>query len=42
MIKLIVVGKIKEKALESLIQDYISGMTDLYAYDEYRRLMAAE
>ncbi|MGK2946409.1 MAG: hypothetical protein ACSLEL_02555 [Candidatus Malihini olakiniferum] len=20
-----------------LIQDYISGMTDLYAYDEYRR-----
>ena len=25
-----------------LIQDYISGMTDLYAYDEYRRLMAAE
>ncbi|MGL4861419.1 MAG: dGTPase [Enterobacteriaceae bacterium] len=25
-----------------LIQDYISGMTDHYAYDEYRRLMAAE
>lgn len=25
-----------------LIQDYISGMTDLYAYDEYRRLMVAE
>ena len=25
-----------------LIQDYISGMTDLYAYDEYRKLMAAE
>ncbi|BFO08299.1 hypothetical protein GGER_08090 [Serratia rubidaea] len=25
-----------------LLQDYISGMTDLYAYDEYRRLMAAE
>jgi dGTPase len=25
-----------------MIQDYISGMTDLYAYDEYRRLMAAE
>ncbi|KAA8995504.1 dGTPase [Affinibrenneria salicis] len=25
-----------------LIQDYISGMTDLYAYDEYRRLMAAD
>lgn len=25
-----------------LIQDYISGMTDLYAYDEYRRLMASE
>ena len=25
-----------------LIQDYISGMTDLYAWDEYRRLMAAE
>ncbi|RLM22110.1 dGTPase [Brenneria alni] len=25
-----------------LIQDYISGMTDVYAYDEYRRLMAAE
>ncbi|PHI29662.1 dGTPase [Budvicia aquatica] len=24
------------------IQDYISGMTDLYAYDEYRKLMAAE
>ncbi|CAI0968019.1 dGTPase [Serratia entomophila] len=24
------------------IQDYISGMTDNYAYDEYRRLMAAE
>ena len=23
-----------------LIQDYISGMTDLYAWDEYRRLMA--
>lgn len=25
-----------------LIQDYISGMTDLYAWDEYRRLMAVE
>ncbi|MEH2922610.1 dGTPase [Samsonia erythrinae] len=25
-----------------LIQDYISGMTDLYAYDEYRKLMAAD
>ncbi|ACS86583.1 dGTPase [Musicola paradisiaca] len=25
-----------------LILDYISGMTDLYAYDEYRRLMAAD
>ncbi|MCX2958457.1 MAG: dGTPase, partial [Serratia symbiotica] len=25
-----------------LLQDYISGMTDLYAYDEYRRLIAAE
>lgn len=25
-----------------LIQDYISGMTDLYAWDEYRRLMADE
>ena len=25
-----------------MLQDYISGMTDLYAYDEYRRLMAAE
>ncbi|PLR44244.1 dGTPase [Chimaeribacter arupi] len=25
-----------------LIQDYISGMTDLHAYDEYRRLAAAE
>ncbi|QWA14043.1 dGTPase [Sodalis ligni] len=25
-----------------LVQDYISGMTDLYAWDEYRRLMAAE
>lgn len=25
-----------------MIQDYISGMTDLYAYDEYRRLMVAE
>ncbi|MFZ4833430.1 dGTPase [Rouxiella sp. Mn2063] len=25
-----------------MIQDYISGMTDIYAYDEYRRLMAAE
>ncbi len=25
-----------------LIQDYISGMTDLYAWDEYRRLMAAD
>ncbi|MDR0806757.1 MAG: dGTPase [Enterobacteriaceae bacterium] len=24
-----------------LIQDYISGMTDLYAYDEYRKLMVA-
>lgn len=24
-----------------LIQDYISGMTDLYAYDEYRHLMVA-
>ncbi|MBL3393923.1 hypothetical protein ELP85_10850, partial [Klebsiella pneumoniae] len=24
------------------IQDYISGMTDLYAWDEYRRLMAVE
>ncbi|NYZ50009.1 hypothetical protein HCY93_41505, partial [Escherichia coli] len=23
-------------------QDYISGMTDLYAWDEYRRLMAVE
>ncbi|RYH94633.1 hypothetical protein, partial [Escherichia coli] len=22
--------------------DYISGMTDLYAWDEYRRLMAVE
>ena len=25
-----------------LIQDYISGMTDLYALDEYRKLMAVE
>ncbi|EPL9848634.1 dGTPase [Klebsiella aerogenes] len=25
-----------------LIQDYISGMTDLYAWDEHRRLMAVE
>lgn len=25
-----------------LLQDYISGMTDLYAWDEYRRLMAVE
>ncbi len=25
-----------------LIQDYISGMTDLYAYDEYRKLMAVD
>lgn len=25
-----------------LIQDYVSGMTDLYAWDEYRRLMAVE
>lgn len=25
-----------------LMQDYISGMTDLYAWDEYRRLMAVE
>jgi dGTPase len=25
-----------------LLQDCISGMTDLYAYDEYRRLIAAE
>lgn len=25
-----------------LIQDYISGMTDLYSWDEYRRLMAVE
>lgn len=25
-----------------LILDYISGMTDLYAYDEYRRLMAVD
>ncbi|MCT7076928.1 hypothetical protein [Salmonella enterica] len=25
-----------------MIQDYISGMTDLYAWDEYRRLMAVE
>ena len=25
-----------------LIQDYISAMTDLYAWDEYRRLMAVE
>lgn len=25
-----------------LIQDYISGMTDLYAYDEYRCLMVSE
>lgn len=25
-----------------LIQDYISGMTDLYAWDEYRQLMAVE
>ncbi|WP_186824963.1 hypothetical protein, partial [Klebsiella pneumoniae] len=24
------------------IQDYISGMTDLYAWDEYRRLIAVE
>ncbi|WP_187306994.1 hypothetical protein [Candidatus Williamhamiltonella defendens] len=24
-----------------LIQDYICGMTDLYAYNEYRRLMIA-
>ncbi|MDK7218635.1 hypothetical protein QP496_15550 [Klebsiella pneumoniae] len=24
------------------MQDYISGMTDLYAWDEYRRLMAVE
>lgn len=25
-----------------LLQDYISGMIDLYAWDEYRRLMAVE
>ena len=25
-----------------LVQDYISGMTDLYAWDEYRRLMAVD
>lgn len=25
-----------------LIEDYISGMTDLYAWDEYRKLMAVE
>lgn len=25
-----------------LIQDHISGMTDLYAWDEYHRLIAAE
>jgi len=25
-----------------LLQDYISGMTDQYAWDEYRRLMAVE
>ena len=25
-----------------LLQDYISGMTGLYAWDEYRRLMAVE
>ncbi|MFH7098510.1 hypothetical protein ACHWI2_39075, partial [Klebsiella pneumoniae] len=25
-----------------LIHDYISGMTVLYAWDEYRRLMAVE
>ncbi|EXU75694.1 dGTPase [Erwinia mallotivora] len=25
-----------------LLQDYVSGMTDLYAWDEYRRLMAVE
>nr|CBX81649.1 deoxyguanosine triphosphate triphosphohydrolase [Erwinia amylovora ATCC BAA-2158] len=25
-----------------LLQDYISGMTDLYAWDEYRRMMAVE
>lgn len=24
-----------------LLQDYVSGMTDLYAYDEYRKLMVA-
>lgn len=26
----------------AMLQDYISGMTDLYAWDEYRRLMAVE
>lgn len=25
-----------------LVQDYISGMTDVYAWEEYRRLMAVE
>lgn len=25
-----------------MLQDYVSGMTDLYAWDEYRRLMAVE
>ncbi|MGC6388202.1 dGTPase [Ewingella sp. S1.OA.A_B6] len=34
------IGEIYYRA--RMIQDYISGMTDLYAYDEYRRLMAAE
>lgn len=39
---------LKERAIREyyfrarLLQDYISGMTDLYAYDEYRRLMVAE
>lgn len=46
------VGKYDRQALDwpvyeyyyrcRLIQDYISGMTDLYAWDEYRRLMAVE
>ena len=45
-------GKLDRHALEwpvmeyyyrcRLIQDYISGMTDLYAWDEYRKLMAVE
>ncbi|WP_058912329.1 dGTPase [Entomohabitans teleogrylli] len=46
------VGRLDEQAVDfaihefyyrcRLIQDYISGMTDLYAWDEYRRLMAVE